>query len=193
MKTEFAELVGQRDTRSLHRSVIVQKLVVFPNHKHFWLIAERTSCVRDTFGSYTIAEADNTTINGALTRDENVADLIGTAETYRVGCSCLFCLSASSFEAYHHWLETRGKQEEEPWPHFDNYTSDQMFFLSYANVSASSKFETSSLNICFHHVGRTRCYGRHFSCSAHRQLTAWRSPLHSATSILLPNGESTEL
>lgn len=53
-----------------------------------------------------------------------MADLVGLKHSYR---------------AYHSYLEkAKINPERQEWPGFGNYTSEQMFFISYANILCTS-------------------------------------------------------
>ncbi|KAI6216517.1 Neprilysin-1 [Aphelenchoides fujianensis] len=83
---------------------------------------KRTKCITEQYSSYAIKEDPSVHVNGALTRDENVADNVGLRQAYH---------------AYHQYLDKHGKHEA-AWPGFKNYTDDQMFFLSFANLLCTS-------------------------------------------------------
>ncbi|KAI6183430.1 Neprilysin-1 [Aphelenchoides bicaudatus] len=89
------------------------------------LFTDRAKCIANQYSKYKIEDADTDLhINGQLTRDENLADLVGLKHSYW---------------AYHAHLErTKTKPEEQEFPGFKNYTSEQMFFISYANILCTS-------------------------------------------------------
>lgn len=89
------------------------------------LFTDRAKCIANQYSKYKIEDADTDLhINGQLTRDENLADLVGLKHSYW---------------AYHAHLErTKAKPEEQEFPGFKNYTSEQMFFISYANILCTS-------------------------------------------------------
>src|SRR4051794_38389202 len=95
------------------------------DNKTLTVFANRAKCISDQYAQYPIHDVDaNIHINGPLTRDENLADLVGLKHTYK---------------AYHSYLKkSKLKAEEQEWPNFKNYTSEQMFFLSYANILCTS-------------------------------------------------------
>lgn len=85
--------------------------------------SSRAKCIADQFSKYPLKNVDSDIhVNGQLTRDENLADLVGLRHAYR---------------AYHSYLD-KVELKETKWPGFENYTSEQMFFLSYANILCTS-------------------------------------------------------
>lgn len=57
-------------------------------------------------------------VNGILTLDENIADIVGLKEAYY---------------AYQHYVDTHG--QEPKLPGLEKYSQEQLFFLGFANVS----------------------------------------------------------
>jgi predicted metalloendopeptidase len=90
----------------------------------------RAKCITDQFSKYPLKNAD-INVNGELTRDENLADLVGLKHTY---------------SAYRNHL-TKAEFKEKEWPNFENYTSDQMFFISYANILCTSITNDQALSL----------------------------------------------
>jgi predicted metalloendopeptidase len=78
---------------------------------------ERAKCFVEQYGRHTIPELADTNIDGELTLDENIADNGGLREA-------LF--------AYRLYELKFGA--EELLPGFEDFTSEQLFFLSFGNV-----------------------------------------------------------
>ena len=76
----------------------------------------RTKCIEDQYSKYFIS-AQN--VSGTLTLGENIADNGGLKTAYY---------------AYKSWLSEHGSMPELPLPGL-NHTHDQLFFLSFAQVS----------------------------------------------------------
>ena len=78
----------------------------------------RTQCIVNQYSSYTIPTGQN--VSGTLTLGENIADNGGLKTAYY---------------AYKSWLaENQHSKTELPLPGL-NHTHDQLFFLSFAQVS----------------------------------------------------------
>ena len=73
-----------------------------------------------------VVEAD-IHLNGQLSLGENIADNGGVK---------------TAFNAYKAWKSNTTGISEPALPGFQNFTSQQMFFLAYANVSSSWKYST---------------------------------------------------
>lgn len=78
---------------------------------------ERTKCIVDQYSSYEVP-GTGLHINGLLTQGENIADNGGVKEAYK---------------AYKRYLEKLG-HEEKRLPGLEEYTNEQIFFLSYAQT-----------------------------------------------------------
>jgi neprilysin len=84
---------------------------------------ERAKCFVEQYGRHTIPELVDTNIDGELTLDENIADNGGLRE---------------ALLAYHLYEQKFGP--EELLPGFENFTGEQLFFLSFGNVSLTRDF-----------------------------------------------------
>uniref|UniRef100_A0A7E4V4W6 Neprilysin-2 n=1 Tax=Panagrellus redivivus TaxID=6233 RepID=A0A7E4V4W6_PANRE len=82
--------------------------------KHF---LNRTQCIIQQYSEYELPGI-NLKVNGVLTQGENIADNGGIKEAYR---------------AYRAYIKKLG-HEEKRLPGFENYTNDQIFFMSYAKT-----------------------------------------------------------
>merc|ERR1719378_1863055 len=80
---------------------------------------DKANCIIWQYGNYT-ATAVNKTLNGVNTQGENIADNGGIKEAYL---------------AYQSWVDRHG--EEAKLPGLQGYTSNQMFWISAANVWCS--------------------------------------------------------
>jgi len=87
----------------------------------------KAQCFVDMYGNYTVPElippldAKDAHLNGIITQGENVADNGGVREGYR---------------AYKNFLKRSMEGKEEPkLPGLQKYTNDQLFFISFAQVS----------------------------------------------------------
>ena len=78
---------------------------------------KRTQCMIDQYSQYEVP-GTNLKVNGILTQGENIADNGGLKQAYR---------------AYRAYIKKLG-QEEKRLPGFENYTNDQIFYMSYAKV-----------------------------------------------------------
>ncbi|CAD5215091.1 unnamed protein product [Bursaphelenchus xylophilus] len=74
-----------------------------------------TQCIVDQYGSYEV-EGTGLKINGILTQGENIADNGGIRQAYR---------------AYRNYIRKLG-HEEKRLPGFEEYTNNQIFYISYA-------------------------------------------------------------
>jgi predicted metalloendopeptidase len=81
----------------------------------------RTKCFVNQYGGYKIPEI-NEKVNGELTLGENIADNGGLREAY-----------------YAYQLYKKKFDKEPLLPGFENYTHDQLFFISFGNVSIESR------------------------------------------------------
>ncbi|CAF0725068.1 unnamed protein product [Adineta steineri] len=81
---------------------------------------ERKTCVVDQYSQYFL-EQINTTINGNQTQGENIADNGGVKE---------------AFYAYKKWIKAHGNLDKKL-PGLIKYSSEQMFFINYAQVWCS--------------------------------------------------------
>ncbi|VDN87838.1 unnamed protein product [Brugia pahangi] len=79
--------------------------------------AKRKECIINQYSSYVVPNTDYK-VNGKLTQGENIADNGGVKEAYR---------------AYRKYIKQLG-HEEPHLPGFQNFSNDQIFFLSYAHV-----------------------------------------------------------
>jgi len=80
----------------------------------------RAQCFVDQYSSYTSPKG--TFLNGEKTRDENIADDVGVRQAFR---------------AYKYHVEANGIEPK--LPGLEKFTSDQLFFLSYANQYCGNK------------------------------------------------------
>lgn len=107
---------------------------------------ERAQCIVNQYGNFTVPEI-NMKMNGVKTKGENIADNGGIKQSYR---------------AYRNWIrETRNGKEEDVLPGLD-FTNDQLFFLSYAQVWCSNMRKESAMNrirSAAHSPGRFRVTG----------------------------------
>ena len=78
---------------------------------------KRTQCMIDQYSQYEVP-GTSLKVNGILTQGENIADNGGLKQAYR---------------AYRAYIKKLG-QEEKRLPGFENYTNDQIFYMSYAKV-----------------------------------------------------------
>jgi len=92
---------------------------------------KRASCYVDKYDTFYI-EAINKTVDGNLTLGENLADNGGLRE---------------ALYAYREYIKKHGK--ELALPGFHNFSSEQLFFLSYGNIWCS-EYTTSSLATALH-------------------------------------------
>ncbi|KAI9560850.1 hypothetical protein GHT06_011803 [Daphnia sinensis] len=76
---------------------------------------ERAQCFIDQYNNFTVASGSH--VNGVTTQGENIADNGGLREAYR---------------AYNFYVAANGA--EPMLPGLEQFTSDQIFFLSYANL-----------------------------------------------------------
>uniref|UniRef100_A0A914RKS8 Peptidase M13 C-terminal domain-containing protein n=1 Tax=Parascaris equorum TaxID=6256 RepID=A0A914RKS8_PAREQ len=88
--------------------------------------AKRKECIINQYSSYKVPNTD-LTVNGKLTQGENIADNGGVKEAYR---------------AYRKYVKQLGR-EEPRLPGLQHFSNDQIFFLSYAHVSCSFRFQTN--------------------------------------------------
>jgi membrane metallo-endopeptidase-like protein 1 len=77
----------------------------------------RTQCIIDQYSSYEVPDT-NMKINGVFTQGENIADNGGIKQ---------------AFMAYRSHIKKLG-HEEKRLPGYENYSSDQIFFISYAQT-----------------------------------------------------------
>ncbi|CCD64734.1 Neprilysin-11 [Caenorhabditis elegans] len=77
----------------------------------------RRRCIVEQYGNYTVPKT-NFRVNGKLTQGENIADNGGVKE---------------AFQAYQKYVTENG--EEPRLPGLQQYTNEQIFFVSYAHVS----------------------------------------------------------
>uniref|UniRef100_A0AC34FHN9 Uncharacterized protein n=1 Tax=Panagrolaimus sp. ES5 TaxID=591445 RepID=A0AC34FHN9_9BILA len=79
----------------------------------------RTQCIIQQYSEYEVpVPGTSLKVNGVLTQGENIADNGGVKEAYR---------------AYRAYIKKLG-HEEKRIPGFENYTNDQIFFMSYAKT-----------------------------------------------------------
>lgn len=90
--------------------------------------AKRKECIIDQYSSYKVPSTDYK-VNGKLTQGENIADNGGVKEAYK---------------AYRKYVKQLG-HEEPCLPGFQNFSSDQVFFLSYAHFWCGHKKEAAAL------------------------------------------------
>ncbi|CAH1395389.1 unnamed protein product [Nezara viridula] len=105
---------------------------------------EKAKCIIDQYGNYTDSQV-NMKLNGINTQGENIADNGGIKEAYK---------------AYLAWVEENG--EEPRLPGFQDYTPQQMFWISAASVWCSVyRNETLSNRITtgYHSPGEFRVRG----------------------------------
>ncbi|CAJ0939469.1 unnamed protein product, partial [Mesorhabditis belari] len=76
--------------------------------------ADKTQCFVEQYGSVEIKEA-KIRLNGRLSLSENIADNGGVKTAFNVG------------------IQSLATEDEPALPGFQNFTSEQMFFLAYAN------------------------------------------------------------
>lgn len=102
------------------------------NLKNWWdeetknRFLEKANCIIWQYGNYT-AKAVNKSLNGVNTQGENIADNGGIKEAYR---------------AYQAWVNRHG--EEKKLPGLQDYTSNQMFWISAGNTWCS-KYRNKAL------------------------------------------------
>lgn len=105
---------------------------------------EKAKCIIDQYGNYTVEEV-NLKLNGINTQGENIADNGGIKEAYL---------------AYNAWTKKHGIEPR--LPGLQDYTPQQMFWVSAANVWCS-KYRPESLKLRittgFHSPGRFRVIG----------------------------------
>ncbi|VDD93608.1 unnamed protein product [Enterobius vermicularis] len=89
--------------------------------------AERKQCMIEQYSSYTLPDTD-IRVNGKLTQGENIADNGGVKEAYR---------------AYRKYVKQHG--EEGTLPGFENFSNEQIFFLSYAHFWCGHKKEAAAM------------------------------------------------
>ncbi|KAI6238023.1 Neprilysin-1 [Aphelenchoides fujianensis] len=77
-----------------------------------------TKCIVDQYGAYEVAGTGGMKINGVLTQGENIADNGGIRQAYR---------------AYRAYIKKLG-HEEKRLPGYENYSNDQIFYISYAQT-----------------------------------------------------------
>ncbi|XP_072047750.1 neprilysin-1-like [Amphiura filiformis] len=102
---------------------------------------KRTKCMIDQYDNYVMPE-NNRTLNGIQTQGENIADNGGLAE---------------SFKAYQDYAKTSVQL-----PGLSNFTSEQLFFLNFAQVWCSAfrpEGVDSAILIGVHSPGRYRIIG----------------------------------
>ncbi|KAK6104828.1 Peptidase M13 family protein [Brugia pahangi] len=90
--------------------------------------AKRKECIINQYSSYVVPNTDYK-VNGKLTQGENIADNGGVKEAYR---------------AYRKYIKQLG-HEEPHLPGFQNFSNDQIFFLSYAHFWCGHKKEAAAL------------------------------------------------
>ncbi|VBB25341.1 unnamed protein product [Acanthocheilonema viteae] len=90
--------------------------------------AKRKECIISQYSSYVVPNTDYK-VNGKLTQGENIADNGGVKEAYR---------------AYRKYVNQLG-HEEAHLPGFQNFSNDQVFFLSYAHFWCGHKKEAAAL------------------------------------------------
>uniref|UniRef100_A0A0R3RHK8 Neprilysin-2 n=1 Tax=Elaeophora elaphi TaxID=1147741 RepID=A0A0R3RHK8_9BILA len=90
--------------------------------------AKRKECIINQYNSYVVPNTDYK-VNGKLTQGENIADNGGVKEAYR---------------AYRKYVNQLG-HEEPHLPGFQNFSNDQVFFLSYAHFWCGHKKEAAAL------------------------------------------------
>ncbi|VDM32603.1 unnamed protein product [Toxocara canis] len=76
---------------------------------------ERTKCIIEQYNEYSVP-GTGLHINGRLTQGENIADNGGIKEAYK---------------AYRRYVDKLG-HDEKRLPGLEEYTNDQIFFMSYA-------------------------------------------------------------
>uniref|UniRef100_A0A0P6EFD4 Neutral endopeptidase n=1 Tax=Daphnia magna TaxID=35525 RepID=A0A0P6EFD4_9CRUS len=123
---------------------------------------KRKQCIIDQYSNYTIPELEGTDafhVNGTNTQGENIADNGGLREAFR---------------AYQNYISSNGPEKR--LPGLEQYTPEQIFFLSYANVWCSEQTpESLEYQILYgvHSPGRYRVIGplsnsvdfvQHFQC-----------------------------
>merc|ERR1711899_164378 len=86
----------------------------------------KTNCIIQQYGNYTVKELGDLNLNGITTQGENIADNGGIKEAYR---------------AYDRWVERHGNEERLPGL---DLNQKQLFWLSSANVWCS-KYRPKSL------------------------------------------------
>ncbi|VDM97134.1 unnamed protein product [Thelazia callipaeda] len=98
------------------------------NEESYKGFSARKECIVDQYNSYKVPNTDYK-VNGKLTQGENIADNGGVKEAYR---------------AYRKYVKQLG--HEEPYlPGFQNFSSDQVFYLSYAHFWCGHKKEAAAL------------------------------------------------
>ncbi|CAL1541739.1 unnamed protein product [Lymnaea stagnalis] len=106
---------------------------------------ERAQCMIDQYSNYTAPEVDMN-VNGVQTQGENIADNGGIKEAYR---------------AYKKYANTKGHTERRL-PGLLHYTSDQLFFINFAQVWCGSMRPEAAINRIktgVHSPGRFRVIG----------------------------------
>ncbi|KAB0799966.1 hypothetical protein PPYR_07846 [Photinus pyralis] len=91
-------------------------------------IEDKTSCIMEQYGSYTIEDLGNKTINSLLTLENNIADNFGVKHTY---------------DAYVEWARKNGNEKNLPGL---KYTPVQLFWISFA-LNRCSKMTTEGLDV----------------------------------------------
>uniref|UniRef100_A0A1B6DD22 Peptidase M13 N-terminal domain-containing protein n=1 Tax=Clastoptera arizonana TaxID=38151 RepID=A0A1B6DD22_9HEMI len=113
-----------------------------PETKSLYL--KKASCIIEQYGNYTVEEV-GLKLNGINTQGENIADNGGIKQAYR---------------AYNRWVEQNGPEPR--LPGLQNYTPQQMFWISAANTWCS-KYRPEGLKLRiitgFHSPGEFRVIG----------------------------------
>lgn len=97
------------------------------NSHNWWMddtftkFKEKAQCMIDQYSNFT-HPAVNLHLNGAATQGENIADNGGLYQ---------------SIEAYKTWVKNYGV--EKSLPGLQNYTNEQLFFVSFANIWCSKE------------------------------------------------------
>ncbi|VDM50613.1 unnamed protein product [Toxocara canis] len=90
--------------------------------------AKRKECIIDQYSSYKVPNTEFK-VNGKLTQGENIADNGGVKEAYR---------------AYRKYVKQLGR-EEPRLPGFQDFSNDQIFFLSYAHFWCGHKKDAAAV------------------------------------------------
>ncbi|XP_053378992.1 neprilysin-like [Mercenaria mercenaria] len=107
------------------------------NLEHWWNTSiiinfkEKAQCFIDQYSQFVAPEA-NLTINGINTQGENIADNGGIKQ---------------SFRAYRKWVEVERQKIEEPLLPGLNFTHNQLFFISFAQVWCDNSRKESLISL----------------------------------------------